>query len=391
MNDQWYPIITNDGSGGAIITWYDYRSDTGDIYAQRIDSSGMVQWTLEGVSICNAPNTQWSPAITSDRTGGAIIAWLDRRSSTGQHIYAQRIDKAGLVQWTTNGVAISTVSNSLYFPSIISDATGGAIITWIDYRTGYSDIYAQRINAAGMLQWLASGVPVSTAPYDQGSPTMISNGMSGAIITWTDYRSGVDLDIYAHHVDSLGVLEIGFNVNDKWNLVSVPLTVIDFSKDVLFPTAITSAFRYKGGTYMDNSTLANSVGYWLKFSSAQTVSMAGVPRTEDTISVTQGWNLIGSITLPVDATTITSDPGGIVTSDFFGYARGYYISDTIELGKGYWVKVNESGKLILSSSGTISASNRIRIVPTEELPPPPPNGEVSNLEPRTSNPKPLFP
>ena len=52
---------------------------------------------------------------------------------------------------------------------------------------------------------------------------------------------------------------------------------------------------------------------------------------------------------------------------------------TIEPAKGYWVKVSQSGMLILSSSSALAAaSNRIRIIPTSELPPPPP-GEMTSV------------
>jgi len=88
----------------------------------------------------------------------------------------------------------------------------------------------------------------------------------------------------------------------------------------------------------------------------------------------------------VSVETIESNPGGIITSRFFGFAGSYQFSDTIEPGKGYWVKVNQPGKLILSSTPSLDliASNRIRIVPGDQLPPAPPNPDA-NIEPRASN------
>src|SRR6185436_2902719 len=44
---QYSPAIVSDGAGGAIITWYDFRSGAYDIYAQRVSSSGVVQWTAD--------------------------------------------------------------------------------------------------------------------------------------------------------------------------------------------------------------------------------------------------------------------------------------------------------------------------------------------------------
>jgi len=151
--DQNSPTIVTDNNGGAIITWYDYRSGNYDIYAQRINASGVVQWTADGVPISTAANSQERPAIVSDGSGGAIVTWYDYRSGTYSDIYAQRIDANGNVLWTTNGMAISTAANNQYYPQIVSDGSGGAIITWEDYRSGNWDIYGQRIDANGNVLW----------------------------------------------------------------------------------------------------------------------------------------------------------------------------------------------------------------------------------------------
>ena len=160
------PTITSDGSGGAIITWMDYRSGTYDICAQSINASGVVLWTADGVPISTAAGDQLNPTITSDGSGGAIITWMDYRSGT-YDIYAQSINASGVVLWTADGVPISTAAGDQLNPTIISDGSGGAIITWEDYRSGTYDIYAQRINASGAVQWTADGVPISTAAGDQ--------------------------------------------------------------------------------------------------------------------------------------------------------------------------------------------------------------------------------
>src|SRR5665213_1904979 len=70
--------VVSDGAGGAICTWVDTRNGgTQDIYAQRIDANGSLQWNVDGVAICNALSDQYSPRLVSDGAGGAIIAWYD--------------------------------------------------------------------------------------------------------------------------------------------------------------------------------------------------------------------------------------------------------------------------------------------------------------------------
>src|SRR6267143_888066 len=208
-NNQTYPAITSDGSGGAIITWQDLRSGTSiDIYAQRINASGAVQWTGDGVPISIASNDQLYPAIASDGSGGAIITWQDGRSGTSYDIYAQRVNASGAAQWTGDGVPISLAANNQYYPAITSDGSGGAIITWQDLRSGTNyDIYAQRINASGAVQWTGDGVPISHAAIQISYPTITSDGSGGAIITWYDYRSSGFSDIYAQRINASGAVQ----------------------------------------------------------------------------------------------------------------------------------------------------------------------------------------
>ncbi|MBI5710842.1 MAG: T9SS type A sorting domain-containing protein [Candidatus Eisenbacteria bacterium] len=205
-NDQTYPVIASDGAGGAVVTWTDLRGGvTTDIYVQRISAAGATQWGANGAILCNAANGQAAPAITPDGVGGAIVAWTDYRSGTNNDIYAQRISAAGTVQWTANGAALCTAAGNQVAPTITSDGSGGAIVTWSDYRSGTNyDIYAQRIGASGASQWTADGVSLCTAANDQAAPTITSDGAGGAIVTWYDYRSGVGNDIYAQRVGAAG-------------------------------------------------------------------------------------------------------------------------------------------------------------------------------------------
>jgi hypothetical protein len=87
---------------GAIVAWYDKRNGNFDIYVQRVNAMGQIMWALDGIALCVAANDQISPTITSDGAGGAIVTWWDFRSGTDYDIYAQRVNGAGVVQWTAN-------------------------------------------------------------------------------------------------------------------------------------------------------------------------------------------------------------------------------------------------------------------------------------------------
>jgi hypothetical protein len=165
-----------------------------------------------------------------------------------------------------------------------------------------------------------------------------------------------------------------FSLNGSWNMISIPLSVADARKTVLFPTALSNAFAY-AGSYVHEDTLRRGIGYWVKFGGSQLAAIQGSMISDDTIDVTAGWNLIGSIGTSIGVSNVTSSPPGITTSPFFGYSGGsYFVSDSIQPGRAFWVKTISSGALILSSSGTAVRTGRIRIIPTHDEPPPPPAG-----------------
>jgi hypothetical protein len=181
-----------------------------------------------------------------------------------------------------------------------------------------------------------------------------------------------------HQYEQVVVME----AQEGWNMVSLPLRVDNSYYRAQFPGASSSLFKYVGD-YQSTDTLVTGQGYWLKFNADQFVEMMGMTISEVTISVLEGWNLIGSITTPVLVSSVSSDPPGLITSQFFGYESSYLRKDTIYPGKGYWVKVIQDGSLILSSSGAglaKSSASRIRIVPISELPPPPPEGNATSIE-----------
>jgi len=238
------PQIASDGAGGAIITWQDDRGGSRDIYAQRLDDSGTAQWIMNGISICTATGMQNLPQIIFDGTGRAIITWEDERSvGTLSDIYAQAINVSGTVLWAVDGITICTESGNQYNPKIISDGLGGAIITWDDNRGVHRDIYAQRINARGEEQWVADGVAICTASTHQYVPQIISDGSGGAIITWQDDRNG-NQDIYAQRID--------VNGNIRWTANGVPVTI---------------AVEFQGSPHIASDGVGGAIITWMDYRS----------------------------------------------------------------------------------------------------------------------------
>lgn len=211
--NQKNPKIASDNAGGAIIVWEDSLNNYWDVYAQRISSTGALLWTTTGVSICNSPNTQNNPKIDIDGLGGAIITWQDKRNNADYDIYAQRVDNSGTSLWTANGLVVCNAINTQNNPRIEPDGSNGALIGWTDKRNAIdNNIYVQRVSATGIVQWTANGLLVCGAANNQSALDIKYIGTSGLVLTWKDDRTTVNLNaIYAQIVSLSGINQLTNN------------------------------------------------------------------------------------------------------------------------------------------------------------------------------------
>jgi len=222
--------VISDGESGAIISGNRYVGTEPQLCSQKLNSNGTIHsgWPTDGVLI--ALTSSSSNEITSDGDGGVIIVWDDTDAR------AQRVDRNGVVQWQSGGIAICSVASSQDDCKIVPDGSGGAVVSWRDSRSSQS-IYAQKINAAGNLLWHPDGVPVGgITTWKQNEHELTSDGAGGAIVSWRDYRTG-DKDIYAARIDSDGASVATFlqqysytvgesTVTLRWTLSRIPRPIV---------------------------------------------------------------------------------------------------------------------------------------------------------------------
>jgi subtilisin family serine protease len=203
---NWRPPSVSDGSGGAFYVWVDTRKGNPDLFMQRVDSSGTPLWPADGVPLTSAAGAETRVTIIPDGSGGAIVAWAEGSNTGGiadKHIRAQRVSASGQKLWGADGVWASQATGGQMEPTAVSDGAGGAIIAWQDYRAAYPDLYAQRIDASGTVRWQTDGSPVTRATDSQFNAAMVSDGSGGAIVTWVDRRTGF-WAVYAQRLNSGG-------------------------------------------------------------------------------------------------------------------------------------------------------------------------------------------
>ena len=204
----------SDGNSGAIIVWHDTRTDEGDLYAQHILSDGVVDpnWTLDGNIVAKYSCDQGGEngqSVDTDGAGGVIVAWSDERIPGDPDIYIQRITIDGVLAWAdSSGLPICVDTTEQIKVKLAPDGNGGAYMVWMDkrnYELSREDLYIQRVNSSGTIQFQANGIPLITQPNKQVLPRIVYDGLGGAIIVWEDFRND-DLvsDIYSQCIDSNG-------------------------------------------------------------------------------------------------------------------------------------------------------------------------------------------
>ncbi|MCD6115831.1 T9SS type A sorting domain-containing protein [bacterium] len=208
--NQKRPTITSDGSGGLYVAWEDEVSE--DIYIQHLDAQGNELWVKDGIRICSAAGLQSRVEAVYDGTGSVTLVWIDERSGNGTDIYAQRVNSSGNALWQTNGVPVCTESGNQSSHVIKSDGSGGVFVVWQDYRNGYAniDIYAQHINSSGSPLFGSQGISVVSAANNQQKPDIDING-TDIFVSWQDFRSGTNNDIYVQKFDINGSPQWGAN------------------------------------------------------------------------------------------------------------------------------------------------------------------------------------
>ncbi len=140
-------------------------------------------------------------------------------------------------------------------------------------------------------------------------------------------------------------------VRAGWNLLSSPVKLKDGLKVVIFPSATSDAFTFTDA-YRESDTLESGQGFWIKFGSAETVIVGGLQNFSSSINLQTGWNLVGSISTPIAIGSVRTVPRGIVVSGYYWFHpdSGYKSVDTLKPGVGYWVKLSQSGSMVMNTT-----------------------------------------
>lgn len=213
-----YSVVTemtvraaHDGQGGAIIAWEDVRRrDAGDIFAQRVTSTGQRAWP-NPLRVTDIEGGQVGITADSDGQGNLLLAWKDGRTPSDDNIYAAKVTPDGQTPWGANGRIVCNTVGPQHSVKLCPDGRGGCYLTWLEGgETIANDIYAQRLNADGQPMWTTNGIAVCNDPADQlevrVAISVADTGADGMITVWRDARAtGVAYEIYVQKITPQGL------------------------------------------------------------------------------------------------------------------------------------------------------------------------------------------
>jgi len=205
--DAFNELAVPDSCGGAIFAWLGQPPGTDVIEVQRLDYLGQPRWALNGLPLAPPNPTAVSiVGIASDDVGGAFVTWSENRvAGNGLDIFVQHVLSTGIIDpaWPPAGVTVTNITGDQTNPRMVRDGSGGMLIAWEDSRGNVDfapDIFAQRLNAAGVPLWAPNGVPVVVAPGRQDQPAIAGDGAGGLFVGWVD-RQFSSADIRAQHLE----------------------------------------------------------------------------------------------------------------------------------------------------------------------------------------------
>ena len=147
--------IIRSSDGNFIIFYYNVPvplsingSNDFDLYAAKVDINGNFIWGgPEDERLISdrprLPSLAWNiffkdlfyPRVVSDNEGGAVVAWVEREKWTGdpeaEHIFAKRIDANGFELWTVDIEGPSEVGDNILIDVVRGLTPDGQSATWV--------------------------------------------------------------------------------------------------------------------------------------------------------------------------------------------------------------------------------------------------------------------
>ncbi len=185
-----------DDSGGVVVAWVDSLLGTSltGVYVQRIDAEGHPRWGSNGVAVVGSAVQFISGVhIARDMDGGTFVTYAIRNGA--DQIYAQHVDSRGVIAWPAP-VRLDSLSMQEFIAT--SDGLHGVAVSRI---ADEGDVAVSRLRANGRVVY--ANVTVSTSYDIRLALIAAPDGSGGVFVCYKEHSIG-DSAPFMQCVDSLG-------------------------------------------------------------------------------------------------------------------------------------------------------------------------------------------
>jgi hypothetical protein len=345
---KYTPFISGASSGQFVVAWTDSRSSNYDVYGQMLQEwNGSGEWAVNGLPVVSGTGYQSLSTMRADKFGGFVCYYQEYGTGPNWKLMAQKVDGNGTAQWYYP-VTVRDAPNGIYYIQATADGLGGTMVTWMDQRVDYGDIYAQRLDSYGNPRWQSGGLPVATSANGQEYPSICAGLTGGAFVAWQD--NGPNYGARMNAVDEWGYLgadpimsSVRDVPNDQGGQVKVSWYASPLDTDPLFRN-ITQYYVFRSVPTHVAAMLAKLAESG-KFSAQGALSMDGGRTYRRTRFAAQDyfWEQVATVTphhLPGYSAVVATEGDSVAGSNprtaFMVMAESYY-------GGAFWFSKADSG------------------------------------------------
>lgn len=168
--------------GTCIIT---YLVWSGNIYAQKLDTNGALQWGQSGITVAEQTYNFDSLSVVPDESGGCYsVFYEDIYGSNDDNLFVQHISGQG--EMLAQPLLVRTVKcqPSRGFPYYITQQDHNVLINWMDYQGSAGGIFAQCVNPQGNELFDANDVIVRALPYGGAQKPVLAARSNDVVAVW---------------------------------------------------------------------------------------------------------------------------------------------------------------------------------------------------------------
>ncbi|MEI7657479.1 MAG: GC-type dockerin domain-anchored protein [Phycisphaerae bacterium] len=213
-------------AGGDVIAMW-VRGETTSFTArkglkiQKFNSAGAAQWNagtpIDVYASGTSPTTRsigngYFPSMVSDSAGGAVIAWYD--GGAARNAWLQHVLGDGTQRFAANGLAMSSTPSSTEYrlsASVGYDASQGDYVVAFETSNTLQSQFglsAQHVSGDGTIDWGSSGrvlYPVVAGSNHKSFVNVQPAAGGTALVTWFDYQgANFPMHVKAARLDDTG-------------------------------------------------------------------------------------------------------------------------------------------------------------------------------------------